>query len=442
LSGVDEQSPLINFSPLLSSPVGFSDKAIESSSIAASSTLTEIKQQNTDNCPPHPFLAPSGSASISTSTPTPSLPTTAQSRKRSMLTQRSKQPSTRVTPLQMNLKQQGVKQEERIESHRKEDTCNEQGEAAVDVYTNHPGMPPPARRGHSNCANGAAVDEDNASQCDEPPVKTRSIKKSEIRDGDILSHRGVASSMRKGNVRFRELVIENKPAYDANSSLDYRTALAKKIVDELRPGRFLKLDDTGTYRVVDYQSSITKALFAMRDCKKKPPKKKNTKIVEDLAQHVEQLPRKRNREESYPSVSSKCSRLAEPTLKRTQPKRKAVTPPSKAPLPPHLTEAESRKIRSLISETVKDISPSSTIIIPTNATTRSEEIHAYIETMVKKGFDARRESVDFIDEEWFHPEMQKCIRVQILQRCKIAMNSTGMTHTEFFDRLFRLEIFP
>ncbi len=59
----------------------------------------------------------------------------------------------------------------------------------------------------------------------------------------------------------RELVVQYKPAYDSNSSLDYRMALAKKIVDQLRPGRFLKLDDAGTYRVVDYQSSVTKVSY-------------------------------------------------------------------------------------------------------------------------------------------------------------------------------------
>ena len=117
-------------------------------------------------------------------------------------------------------------------------------------------------------------------------------------------------------------------------------------------------------------------------------------------------------------ASVKCSQTAKPSIKRILPKRKTVTPPRKtAPLPTYLTEAENRKIRSLIMEVIKNISSSSPILIPTNTSTRSEQIHAFIEKMVAKGADARKNAAnDVIDEEWFHPEMQKCIRVQVHTR--------------------------
>ena len=47
--------------------------------------------------------------------------------------------------------------------------------------------------------------------------------------------------------------------YDKKSSSNaVRRALAKKIVDELLPGRFLKLVREDTYKVVAYKSAITK----------------------------------------------------------------------------------------------------------------------------------------------------------------------------------------
>ena len=51
-------------------------------------------------------------------------------------------------------------------------------------------------------------------------------------------------------------------------------------------------------------------------------------------------------------------------------------------------------------EVIKNISSSSPILIPTNTSTRSEQIHAFIEKMVAKGADARKNAAnDVIDEE-------------------------------------------
>ena len=58
---------------------------------------------------------------------------------------------------------------------------------------------------------------------------------------------------------YRALVLSNIVMYDKKSSSNaVRRALAKKIVDELLPGRFLKLVREDTYKVVAYKSAITK----------------------------------------------------------------------------------------------------------------------------------------------------------------------------------------
>ena len=56
----------------------------------------------------------------------------------------------------------------------------------------------------------------------------------------------------------RQLVYKYKPAYDAKGSTTFRQALAKRIVDEICPGRFLKFDGQNTARVLDYEAANTK----------------------------------------------------------------------------------------------------------------------------------------------------------------------------------------
>lgn len=61
-----------------------------------------------------------------------------------------------------------------------------------------------------------------------------------------------------GNMAFRELVSSYKSVYDANNDETFRRNLAIDIVRQLRPGRFLKMHSTNYFRVVDYESSVTK----------------------------------------------------------------------------------------------------------------------------------------------------------------------------------------
>ena len=96
--------------------------------------------------------------------------------------------------------------------------------------------------------------------------------------------------------------------------------------------------------------------------------------------------------------------------KPSEPKRKTVTPP-KEPRNA-LTLSEIRTIKSLIEISIdpnEKFQPSS--LYPQ---TRCEEIHALIEEMVAKGAEIRRNvNRQDLHEEWFHPQMQKCIRLQV-----------------------------
>jgi hypothetical protein len=96
-----------------------------------------------------------------------------------------------------------------------------------------------------------------------------------FRPEDVLSIRGQGSSKHCGNLKFRDLVASKKRAYDRNPCPDFRRALAEDIIAELLPGRFLKKTDTSQrfYHILDYNASVTKALFAIRDVKAPPSKR-------------------------------------------------------------------------------------------------------------------------------------------------------------------------
>ena len=78
------------------------------------------------------------------------------------------------------------------------------------------------------------------------------------------------------------MVRKHHNTYQRSDSLDARKNLAMKIRDELLPGRFLKKDyvNQEAYRVMDEEETLTKIMFAMRDCKTSAPLRK-TKADED-----------------------------------------------------------------------------------------------------------------------------------------------------------------
>lgn len=75
----------------------------------------------------------------------------------------------------------------------------------------------------------------------------------------------------------RELVRKHHHAYQRSDSLDVKRNLAIKIRDEILPGRFLKKDyvNQDCYRVMDEEETLTKIMFAMRDCKTSAPIRKS-----------------------------------------------------------------------------------------------------------------------------------------------------------------------
>ena len=85
---------------------------------------------------------------------------------------------------------------------------------------------------------------------------------------DVISARGCGRS-HVGNVRFRNLITKNKHAYDSNSSEEFRRSLALEVANKIKPGRFLKKEETHqeVYKVMPFEKMITKITFAMRDCK-------------------------------------------------------------------------------------------------------------------------------------------------------------------------------
>ena len=96
-----------------------------------------------------------------------------------------------------------------------------------------------------------------------------------FRPEDVLSIRGQGSSKHCGNSKFRDLVARKKRAYDRNACPDFRRSLAEDIIAQLLPGRFLKKTDTSQrfYQILDYNASVTKAMFAIRDVKAPPSKR-------------------------------------------------------------------------------------------------------------------------------------------------------------------------
>ena len=82
-------------------------------------------------------------------------------------------------------------------------------------------------------------------------------------------------------------------------------------------------------------------------------------------------------------------------------------------IPIHLTKNEIRTIKCRIGHTVN---PSDNALksFQTNTDARSEMIHSSIEKLVAKGAEMRQSSKHSFDSnDWFHPEMQKCIRLQV-----------------------------
>jgi hypothetical protein len=78
---------------------------------------------------------------------------------------------------------------------------------------------------------------------------------------DVLAIRGVGQNKNPGNLLFRDLVADRKAKYENSSSAEYRRQLGEEIVALIKPGRFLKKEDSSQsmFRIMDHQSAVTKA---------------------------------------------------------------------------------------------------------------------------------------------------------------------------------------
>lgn len=84
-----------------------------------------------------------------------------------------------------------------------------------------------------------------------------------------------------GNMRFRDMIRENKPRYDALVKLSEREALSEQLWIGLRDNhntRFLRpsvSDPKNVYEILDHERSVKKILHALRDLDRTrgPPRK-------------------------------------------------------------------------------------------------------------------------------------------------------------------------
>jgi len=235
---------------------------------------------------------------------------------------------------------------------------------------------------------------------------------------DILSYRGSASSQHTGNLRFRELVSSLKPVYEANRCNDYRRSLAVHIVEALHPGRFLKVEGNVEchYRVLPYEEAVTKALFAMRDCKSFKTKTKIKKLPSDDSAH----PKPRGKVLTTPS--SKKRHIDS----ETTPSKKLKEDDSSSTF----NKVELRSIQNLIYK--KNPSDGCTMATRARSNPRCEEVYACIENTVDMIKHNYMDSVISPDKSWYHPAMQQCIRLQVNLFILIAL----IKHVYIYENRF------
>lgn len=277
---------------------------------------------------------------------------------------------------------------------------------------------------------------------------------------DVLSVRGVGHSKNPGNLKFRELVYSKKSAYENNACPNFRRSLAVDIVAQLRPGRFLKKEDITqrVYKVMDYDASITKALFAVRDVKMSAVINSKRKIPSSTSQVGERKKRQKaaskqqkkndamNNDKAVDTITTKrgrpkrrASQIAQAVIQQVTRRETAADSINFLPQPSCLTNDEIEDIEDYIEDSITfrtNIYAASGADRPT----RSGQIHHRIEELVAEGAEARKgksvEGVDSIasNDDWFKPDRQREVRLELLTRCRAAME-TGMSFGEFFDQL-------
>ena len=103
---------------------------------------------------------------------------------------------------------------------------------------------------------------------EDSPDEPKSV--SQPNDVDILCVRGAEGNhAHKGNVMFRHIIQSKKPQFDAIMTFEERIAFAENLWSGLRHkgSRFLRRTNNGRYEILDYERSVRKIHFALRDCR-------------------------------------------------------------------------------------------------------------------------------------------------------------------------------
>lgn len=225
---------------------------------------------------------------------------------------------------------------------------------------------------------------------------------------DIISVRGCGNGQ-KGNLLFRELIYKHKAEYDENIDPDHRREIAIKIINRLKPGRFLKKRNNSDsyYFIMAYDLAIQKTVFAMRDCRATKTKisipsnpiegrqsrsgkqKKNLKIhpIEPRSRRITI-----NRDPAFAVVSDDFGDQYEKSTKKPRKKEKC---------------RKKDKTNKYLSRFMTKI------------------------TKLKKIYDPNNLDV------WTSKDKQERVKNQLLNRCKLA-NDAGIKPRIFFEDLLDL----
>lgn len=220
----------------------------------------------------------------------------------------------------------------------------------------------------------------------------------------VLAIRGVGQSKNPGNLRFRELVAERKSLYDRNSDPDYRRQLGEEIVESIKPGRFLKKDDSSQrfFRIMDHEAAVTKAMFAIRDMKPCPKGRAITTSTSSLAN--------RKRKTVYGiGVDGSFSKTSRTSTSRMNSSSPSITSPNA------LTDTEVDKIREMLQDSIVGIKRSRTL---NRKPSRFHQIFTRIESVASK----------------VESDNPLQTRFDLLTRVQSSMKN-GMSFHQFFDAL-------
>mmetsp|Transcript_33297 Transcript_33297/g.59983 ORF Transcript_33297/g.59983 Transcript_33297/m.59983 type:complete len:333 (-) Transcript_33297:156-1154(-) len=106
------------------------------------------------------------------------------------------------------------------------------------------------------------------------------VSPAEVKAKDVLCLRGNGGIRNPANMMFRQLISSNKEHFD-NLSTQEKGAFATNLWLELheKGHRFLKQTNSDQYEVLEYELSVRKCHFALRDCRTKNKEQGQLKVA-------------------------------------------------------------------------------------------------------------------------------------------------------------------